>query len=216
MSRGPFISFEGGEASGKSTQIRLLSDRLGALGRRVVVVREPGGTPLGERLRLLLKQEPEGRGMAAETELLLMNASRAELVRKVIRPALEDGAVVLCDRFLDSTTAYQGAGRGLEAGMVAAVVAAAVGSTRPDRTFWLRVPLEQSRRRLQSRSASGPPAVDRFEEEQDAFFERVEKAYGEILRLEPGRFVAVDGQGSPEEVADRIWTHVGPLLGNND
>lgn len=216
MSRGPFISFEGGEASGKTTQIRLLSDRLGALGRRVVVVREPGGTPLGERLRLLLKQEPEGRGMAAETELLLMNASRAELVRKVIRPALQEGAVVLCDRFLDSTTAYQGAGRGLEAGMVASVVAAAVGSTRPDRTFWLRVPLEQSRCRLQSRSASGSPAVDRFEEEQDAFFERVEKAYGEILRSEPGRFIAVDGQGSPGEVADRIWTQVGPLLRDND
>jgi len=148
--------------------------------------------------------------------LLLMNASRAELVRKVIRPALQDGAVVLCDRFLDSTTAYQGAGRGLGAEMVASVIAAAVGSTRPDRTFWLRVPLEQSRRRLVSRSVSEPPGVDRFEEEQDAFFERVEKAYGEILRSEPGRFVAVDGQGSPGEVSDRIWAHVVPLLGDND
>lgn len=213
MARGFFISFEGGEASGKSTQIQLLADRIRSRDLQVVVVREPGGTPLGEKIRHVLKEDPDGRGMAAETELLLMNASRAELVAKVIRPALGEGKVVLSDRFSDSTLAYQGAGRGLDAGMVSAVVSAAVGTTSPDMTLWLRVPLDESGRRLRARTAGGPAVADRFEEEHRSFFERVETAYEGLLKSDPGRFLAVDGQGTPEEVADRIWDRVARLIG---
>jgi len=212
MPRGRFISFEGGEAAGKSTQIRLLAERLGTMGRPVVVVREPGGTPLGERIRDLLKHDPAGRGMGPETELLLMNASRAELVRRVIRPALDAGQIVLSDRFADSTLAYQGAGRGLDPGVVTGVIAAAVGPTRPDRTLWLRVPAAESAERLKRRAAGASEQSDRFEEEQRAFFDRVERAYETLSREEPGRFIPVDGTGEPEVVAGRIWQEVAPIL----
>lgn len=212
MPRGLFISFEGGEACGKSTQIRLLADRLEALGRQVVVVREPGGTPLGERVRELLKHDPAGRGMAPETELLLMNASRAELVRRVIRPALEAGGCVLSDRFSDSTVAYQGAGRGLARQMIDGVIEAATDGIRPVRTLWLRVPPAVAAERLRARHAANSDAADRFEQEQRSFFNRVEQAYEAIGREEPERFLPVDGTGSPGMVSDRIWTLVEPWV----
>lgn len=212
MLRGLLISFEGVEACGKSTQIRLLADRLGSAGFQVELVREPGGTPLGEKLRHLLKYDPDGRGMAPETELLLMNASRSELVRRVIRPALAAGTIVLSDRFLDSTIAYQGAGRGLNDAVMTAVIGVAVGDTRPDLTVWLRVPPTEAAERLQSRSAGAEVSGDRFEEEHRTFFERVERAYLSLARAEPNRFVPVDGSGSPEEVAERIWSVVAPRV----
>lgn len=212
MPRGLFISFEGGEACGKSTQIPLLADRLRAMGRRVLTVREPGGTPLGEKIRHLLKHDPAGHGMSPETELLLMNASRAELVRRIIRPALDAGEIVLSDRFSDSTTVYQGAGRGMDAALVASVIAAAVGPTRPDLTLWLQVPPTEAHRRLGARNTAHPSQADRFEDEQRAFFERVEEAYGLLARTEPQRFVAVDGGGTVDEVAGRVWQRVVPLF----
>jgi dTMP kinase len=213
MTRGAFISFEGGEASGKTTQIRLLQDRLQAAGRTVVSVREPGGTPLGEKIRHLLKHDVDGIGMSPETELLLMNASRAELVRKVIVPALESGAVVgdavvLCDRFSDSTLAYQGGGRGLDLEMVRSVVRAATGSLQPNLTLWLRLSPAEALRRLRERKSAEGDLGDRFDDERSDFFERVEKVYEQLAGDEPCRLIAISAEGSPETVASRIWLQV--------
>ncbi|MGV3756610.1 MAG: dTMP kinase, partial [Verrucomicrobiota bacterium] len=132
---GLFITFEGTEGGGKSTQIQLLAERLRSLGHTVRTLREPGGTPIGEEIRHLLKHSDANHGMTSETELLLMNASRAQLVREVIQPALAASEIVLCDRFYDSTLAYQGYGRGLDLGQVQGVVDFAVGSVHPDLTL---------------------------------------------------------------------------------
>src|SRR5216117_2717017 len=142
--KGLFITFEGTEGSGKSTHIQLLAERLRAAGRIVRVLREPGGTPIGEEVRHTLKHSRQNRAMTAEAELLLMNASRAQLVREVLRPALAAGELVLCDRFYDSTTAYQGYGRQLDLGKVQAMIDFAVQETRPDLTLLLEVPLAVS------------------------------------------------------------------------
>src|SRR5665213_2823451 len=135
--RGLFITFEGTEGSGKSTQIQVLAKRLREMGRVVQTLREPGGTPIGEEIRHTLKHSNANHAMMAETELLLMNASRAQLVREVIRPAIEQGEIILCDRFYDSTVAYQGHGRGLDFAMVRKIIACAVGETQPDLTLLL-------------------------------------------------------------------------------
>src|ERR1041385_4410800 len=141
MPRGLFITFEGTEGSGKSTQVALLAERLRASHRTVITLREPGGTPIGEEIRHTLKHSEANAAMTSEAELLLMNASRAQLVREVIRPALARGEIILCDRFYDSTTAYQGYGRQLDLTMVRAIIGAAVGDTRPQLTFLLHVPV---------------------------------------------------------------------------
>src|SRR5256886_11498842 len=138
--KGLFITFEGTEGSGKSTQISLLAERLRFLGYSVRTLREPGGTPIGEEIRHTLKHSAANHAMTAEAELLLMNASRAQLVREVIRPALAGGEIVLCDRFYDSTTAYQGYGRQLDLKLVKAIIDVAVGETRPDLSLLLTVP----------------------------------------------------------------------------
>src|SRR5258708_37082598 len=137
---GLLISFEGTEGCGKSTQIVLLAERLHSLGHTIRLVREPGGTPIGEEIRHTLKHSQANHAMTAEAELLLMNASRAQLVREVLRPALSAGEIVLCDRFYDSTTAYQGYGRNLDLKLVKAVIDFAVGETRPQLTLLLHVP----------------------------------------------------------------------------
>ncbi len=138
--KGLFITFEGTEGSGKSTQVPLLVERLQEWGHTVRVLREPGGTPIGEEIRHTLKHSPANSAMTAEAELLLMNASRAQLVRELIRPALSRGEIIICDRFYDSTTAYQGYGRGLNMEAVRSVIGFAVGNTIPDVTLLLRVP----------------------------------------------------------------------------
>src|SRR6202142_20384 len=142
-----FITFEGTEGCGKSTQVELLAQRLNALGYRVRTLREPGGTPIGEELRHTLKHSKVNVAMTYETELLLMNASRAQLVRETIRPALARGEIVVCDRFYDSTTAYQGYGRGLDPALVKSMIDFAVGDTRPDLTILLTVPIDVSEAR---------------------------------------------------------------------
>lgn len=213
MAPGRFITFEGGEACGKSTQIQRLSDRLRGLGRTVRVLREPGGTPLGEKVRHLLKHDPDGRGMAGETELLLMNASRAELVRQVIRPALAAGEIVLSDRFYDSTTAYQAWGRQLDPAAVRSVIDFAVGATRPDLTVLLTLPRAEALRRLRQRNAETNPAEDRFESEKEAFFQRVEDGYRVVAAAEPNRVRPVDAAGDVESVARQVWAEVEPVLG---
>src|SRR6266487_2372255 len=151
-----FITFEGTEGGGKSTQIQILAQRLGAPGRPVRVLREPGGTPIGEEIRHTLKHSRANDAMTAEAELLLMNASRAQLVREIIRPALAQGEIIVCDRFYDSTTAYQGYGRKLDLEAVRRIIEVAVGDTRPDLTLLLDVPTGVSEERLRSRQATLP------------------------------------------------------------
>ncbi len=209
---GRLITFEGGEGCGKSTQIKRLASQLTDLGYRVRELREPGGTALGEKIRFLLKHDPAGQGMVPEAELLLMNASRAQLVREVIRPALESGEIVLCDRFYDSTVAYQSGGRGLSLDLVNSVIGHAVGETRPHLTLLLQVGREEARRRVASRTAATAGPVDRFEQEKEAFFLRVESAYEQIAREESSRVRCIPAEGEPEAVSARIWEAVEKIL----
>lgn len=226
---GLFISFDGTEGGGKSTQIQLLAQRLRERGRTVRLLREPGGTPIGEEIRHTLKHSEANRAMTSEAELLLMNASRAQIVREVIRPALAAGEVVLCDRFYDSTTAYQGYGRQLDLQQVRAIIDFAVGDTRPHLTLLLDVPLSVSEARRLSRQAklldvpkavpAGPvplsfqePLRDRMEEADRAFFERVHEGYRAIAAAEPARVRVIDATRSVEEVGAQIWATVSPLL----
>jgi dTMP kinase len=211
--KGPFISFEGTEGSGKSTQIALLAGRLRKMGRSVRILREPGGTPIGEEIRHTLKHSTVNAAMTAETELLLMNASRAQLVREIIRPALSAGEVVLCDRYYDSTIAYQGFGRGLDLKMVRQIVELAVGQTRPDLTLVLLVPLALSEKRRAQRKAVTPQLRDRIEEADAGFFKRVADGYAAIVSEEPERVRQVDAAGTVEEISECIWRLVEPLVG---
>jgi dTMP kinase len=199
-----FISLEGGEAAGKSTQIALLAAQLNRLGHRTLITREPGGTPVGEEIRHLLKHAPEGRDMTKEAELLLFLASRAELVRKVIVPALEQGSWVLSDRFLDSTTVYQGAGRRLPIEIVERINAFAVGPHLPDLTLVLDVEPEEAHRRLKSRAKTAGE-FDRMEAEPADFFQRVRAGYQAIAQAHPQRVKIVSAGGSIEETSEAIW-----------
>jgi len=210
--KGLFITFEGNEGSGKSTQVPLLVERLREWGHTVKVFREPGGTPIGEEIRHTLKHSHANAAMTAEAELLLMNASRAQLVREVIRPALSRGEVIVCDRFYDSTTAYQGYGRQLDLEQVRNTIDLAVGSTRPDLTLFLRVPQAVSEERLRSRQATMPFIRDRIEEADRAFFERVAQGYDAIAAAEPNRVQVVNAAGTVVEVQSAIWRLVAPLV----
>jgi dTMP kinase len=210
----PFITFEGTEGSGKTTQISLLADRLRSMGHRVRTLREPGGTPIGEEIRHTLKHSPANHAMIPEAELLLMNASRAQLVREIIRPALADGEIVLCDRFYDSTTAYQGYGRQLDLQMVKSIVDAAVGETRPDLTLLFVVPPEvsEARRLARQPTLALPFKRDRIEEAGQNFFARVAKGYQAIAAAEPQRVRQFDATGDVAGIQAAIWTLVKPLI----
>ena len=225
-----FITFEGTEGGGKSTQIGLLAERLRGLGGAVRVLREPGGTPIGEEIRHTLKHSAHNAAMTSEAELLLMNASRAQLVREVIRPALGAGEIVLCDRFYDSTTAYQGYGRQLDLPTVKQVIDFAVGDTRPHLTLLLHVPLGVSEARRQSRQAQlqllkvpslaadhaklpfDEPLRDRMEEADRAFFERVAQGFEAIAAAEPTRVRWIDATQTVPLVQAAVWDCVAPLL----
>jgi len=209
--KGLFITFEGTEGSGKSTQIALLAERLRKSGRTVRLLREPGGTPIGEEIRHTLKHSDANQAMLPETELLLMNASRAQLVREVIRPALAAGEIVLCDRYYDSTFAYQGYGRGLDLKMVKQMIDLAVGDTRPDLTLVFLLPLELSEKRRATRQAA-TPIRDRIEEAGSGFFERVARGYEAIIAAEPQRVRQLDASGSLEVISATVWNLVEPLL----
>ena len=195
--KGLFITFEGTEGSGKTTQISLLAERLRSMGHSVRTLREPGGTPIGEEIRHTLKHSPANHAMTPEAELLLMNASRAQLVREVIRPALAAGEIVLCDRFYDSTTAYQGYGRQLDLRMVKSIIDVAVGDTRPDLTLLFVVPHEVSEARRVARQPTLPLPFkrDRMEEADQSFFARVAKGYQAIAAAEPQRVRQFDATG---------------------
>ena len=202
---GLFITFEGTEGCGKSTQVTLLADRLRKLGHTVRVTREPGGTPIGEEIRHTLKHSKDNSAMTWEAELLLMNASRAQLVREFIRPALARGEIILSDRFYDSTTAYQGYGRQLDLAAVQGIIDLAVGETRPDLTLLLTVSPEVSAARLRSRQATMPFVRDRFEESDRAFFDRVSQGYESIAQAEPLRVRKVDATGEVQAIHEAIW-----------
>ena len=210
MAKGLFITFEGGEGSGKSTQVSSLKRRLRRRDIPVTVIREPGGTSLGDRLRRLLKFSDIP--LIPEAELLLFNASRAQLVSEVIRPALERGDVALCDRFADSTVAYQGYGRGISLDRVEAVNNVATGGMTPDMTFFLDVPPAEGMRRRST-------TWDRFElgfEQQDVtdFHGRVHQGYVQMARREPDRWLVIDASQSPRQVSRLIWQAVEPMLKN--
>ena len=196
-----FVTFEGLDGSGKSTQAELLAGELRGLGREVVLTREPGGTALGERVRELLLG---GGGVSPWAEAALFAAARAELVERVIRPALGRGADVVCDRYVDSSLAYQGIARGLGVDRVLELNRPAIGDLLPDRTFLLLVDAELSG----ARSGNEP---DRIEREGADFRARVEAAYEELSRRFAGRIVAVDGSLPPEEIAAHVAEQVREL-----
>ncbi|HEY9144591.1 MAG TPA: dTMP kinase [Arenimonas sp.] len=204
---GFFISLEGGEGAGKSTVLAALREVLAEGGREVVCTREPGGTPEGEAIRELLLAP--GRELVPEAELLLMFAARAQLVRQVIRPALERGAAVLADRFTDASFAYQGGGRGLDAGHIAELERWAAG-LRPDLTFLLDVGVAQGLERARSRG--GEP--DRIESEREDFFERVRRTYLARAAAEPARFRVIDASQPADAVRDAAVAALRAWLGN--
>jgi dTMP kinase len=210
--RGRFITFEGNEGSGKSTQIQLLAARLRAMGHQVHTLREPGATAIGEEIRHTLKHSSRNQAMTPEAELLLMNAARAQLVREVIRPALEAGEIVLCDRFFDSSTAYQGYGRQLDLKVVESIIAFAVGDTRPDLTLLLLVPELISQKRRAVRQADQPVLRDRIEEADREFFARVARGYEAILRAESHRVREIDATAEVAKVEEEIWAIVRAAL----
>ena len=209
---GLFITFEGSEGSGKSTQVARLAARLEELGHVVRTLREPGGTPISEEIRHLLKHSNVNHAMTAETELLLMNASRAQLVRETIRPALAAGEIVIADRYYDSTTAYQGHGRQLDMDFVRSVIDFAVGDTRPRLTLFLKVSAAVCAERLRSRQATLPFVRDRIEESDRRFFERVAHGFEAVAAAEPQRVKVLDASGTMDGVSATIWQHVEPLL----
>lgn len=209
---GLFITFEGTEGCGKSTQILRLSKRLLSLGYTVRTLREPGGTPIGEEIRHTLKHSPANTSMTSEAELLLFNASRAQLVNEIIRPALQGGEIVLCDRFYDSTIAYQGYGRRLPMSLVESVISLAIGEIRPHLTILLSVSVEVSEARRLSRQDSETPQRDRLEEADRAFFQKVEEGFSLIAKGDPDRIRTLNGIQPVEEVEQAVWRVVLPRL----
>jgi dTMP kinase len=205
--RGWLITFEGGEGSGKSTQVRLLGEWLEACGLRVVRAREPGSTRLGEAIRQILL-DPASSPMSGRTELLLYVAARAQLLEEVVRPALEGGAVVLLDRYEDSTYAYQGAGRGIPEAEVRNANLVATGGLAPDLTVLIDLPVEDATRRLSAQAG----AEDRMEAEARSFHERVRKSFRTRSRSHPSRFLVVDGRQSPETIQLQVQQRVRSLL----
>lgn len=202
---GKLISFEGSEGSGKSTQIALLAAHFQKEGRDVVSTREPGGTEIGEQIRNIIVHNSKGDEMCPETELLLFTAARAQLVREVIAPALTRGAVVLSDRFLDSSTVYQGIGRNLAADPVAQINRFAVGNVMPDITIVIDVPTELGLERIRQRASDLP---DRMERENIDFYQKIREGYLVLAKGMPDRFAVVDGTQSQDAVAKKIWAAV--------
>lgn len=220
MSQGYFITFEGLDGSGKTTQIRKLEAKLTAEGRALVSLRQPGGTALGDRIRGVLldsKSEAELGGIAPEAEMALMFADRAQSLKQIIHPALAEGKIVLCDRYTDSSEAYQGAGRGLGSERIRAMHEAVCHGFQPELTILLLPPLAGSlaraRRRNERHVKRSGADENRFEREGDAFYERVYAQYGEIARRDAARVVAIEDEAGIEEIAGKVWDVVSGRLG---
>ncbi len=209
MTRGGFVTFEGGDGSGKSTQLRRLAARLRAEGRDVVETREPGGTPLAERIRaLLLESRADFEGPGPWSEAFLMEAARADLVERVIRPALAEGRIVLCDRYGDSTLAYQGGGRGLDASQLEAMNRAATGGLEPDVTLWFDLDPAAGL----ARRAAAEGGDNRIDREPLSFHVRVRECYRKLAAAAPRRFVLLDATLDPDSLAERVWDAVAHRL----
>ncbi|NBB17396.1 dTMP kinase [Caulobacter sp. SLTY] len=207
MARGFFITFEGGEGAGKSTQVRRLAERLKALGHELVLTREPGGSPGAEAIRDIVLNGPPER-WSPVTETLLMYASRRDHIERVIRPALADGKVVICDRFADSTRAYQGAGGQVDPRLIDTLETTVLEGLKPDLTLILDLSVEEGLARAMSRGGG----EDRFEAKGAAFHERLRQAFLEIARNDPGRCVVLSADRSPEAVEADIRAAVEPRL----
>lgn len=209
---GKFITLEGPEGSGKSTQIRLLAGKLEARRLKVVCTREPGGTITGEAIRDILQHDAAGEPLGERAELLLFTASRAQLVSQVVLPALEERSWVLCDRFIDSTMAYQGFARGMDIATLDAINNFAIYGCKPDLTILLDVDVENGFKRLDQRYSDGNETHDRFECEARDFHQRVREGYRKLARREPERFRVVDAGQSVEKVASGVWNVVEETL----
>jgi dTMP kinase len=200
MPRLPFITFEGSEGSGKSTQVQRLAARLERSGVPYLVTREPGGTPIGETIRDLLQFASHNASMTPETELLLFEASRSQLVREIIKPALERGICVIADRFFDSTTVYQGAARKLDREMIERLNVFAVGDCIPDVTFVLDIDAANAKSRMHK-----PRRPDRMEQQPEEFYDRVRQAYRDLAAREPNRVVWLNGSRDADAIERDIW-----------
>jgi dTMP kinase len=211
--RGQFITFEGGEGSGKSTQIKTLAERLGGADLRTLVTREPGGSPGAEIIRHLLLSGM-GKLLGPEAETLLFAAARDDHVHAVIKPALNQGVWVLCDRFFDSTRVYQGRLGKVDPGVLNAIQRVTIGDLKPDLTIILDVPVDIGMQRAAARRGDGAP--DRFEAEDVKFHEGLREAYRHIAAAEPQRCVLIDANAAPGVVAERVWTAVCDRLLSHD
>lgn len=200
-----FITFEGGEGCGKSTQIERLTDRLRATGRNVIQSREPGGTPLGEEIRDLLQHNKAGYGMSAESELLLFAASRAQICRELVQPALKRGDIVICDRFLDSTTVYQGVARAINPADVAVINQFATGGLLPHLTIFIDLDPEVGLKRAKE---NRDEPLDRMEQEALEFHQAVRNGYLALAKANTDRIRVFDGAKSIETIEKEIWNAV--------
>lgn len=207
MGRGLFITLEGPEGAGKTTNREFLAEHLRAAGHQVVLTREPGGTPLAEQIRELLLAEHE-EPVAVDTELLLMFAARAQHLEQLILPALQQGKVVLCDRFTDASYAYQGGGRGIDTQRIAVLEEFVQGSLRPDLTLLFDLPVEAGMARARQRGR-----LDRFEQERQQFFENVRNAYLQRAEAEPQRFRVINAALQLSEVQQQLLPVLRELLG---
>ncbi len=205
--RGLFITFEGPDGSGKSTQARMLAERLRGEGRAVVESVEPGGTPIGQKIRRILL-DPANQELTPTAELLLMFAARAQNVEQWILPALAHGKIVISDRFTDSSVAYQGAGRGLGTSTVLELDRIACKGLIPDLTICIDIDTETGLARALARGGM----ETRLEEQAVEFHHKVREAYHQLAQREPQRFRLIDGRGTPEAIAAKVWEQIAPLL----
>jgi dTMP kinase len=212
MMQGRFITFEGPEGCGKSTQLGVLYEKLAGQGIEVLKTREPGGTATGEQIRGLLQHDAAGERLAERAELLLFTASRAQLMDQVIIPALEKGVWVLCDRFIDSTMAYQGYARGMDIGMLDRINDFAICERRPDLTILLDLEVERGFQRLEERYADGNGSHDRFERETLDFHRRVRDGYHRLAENNPERFRIIHADQPVKTVAADVWEAVNGAL----
>ena len=209
---GKFITFEGPEGCGKSTQIKLLAEKLEAQGIKVACTREPGGTATGEAIRNILQHDVVDESLGERAELLLFTASRAQLMDQVVLPALGRGEWVLCDRFIDSTMAYQGFARGMDIAALDRINDFAINSRKPDLTLLLDLDVEKGFQRLEERYSDGNETHDRFEREARDFHHRVRDGYHKLAQREPERFRIIDADQIIDEVASNVWNAVKEVL----
>lgn len=206
---GLFITFEGLDGSGKSTQLRHLAERLQRSGHPALLTREPGGTRIGEQIRQQILAPAHGE-MAAIVEVLLFSAARAQLVGEMIRPRLDQGGIVICDRFADSTYAYQGYGRGLDMQQLQVITQSATNGLKPDITIFLDIPVTVALHR--KRAASASDEWNRLDAEEVTFHERVREGYHMLMAEEPERWISLDAQLDPDMLATQIWQRIEPFV----